>query len=455
MAEPLRTGDDTLIVESLSRLWWWRFMKREGRPWDELQQFPQFRPDQRRHILAELLLSQVQYFGTREDALPEWREAARIKSPEDLWRVWPSLPIVTKQTLQNRFPGQELSSRFRLKGAVKSTGGSTGEPTVVFHDERMMRATNAASTFTRVKMGWRPGMATVKVWGSERDIQRRVSPRARAYNALLREIVVDGYQLDDRTVEQVLAVTRKHHPVAIWGFTSMLDFIARKMLDRGEVLRTGTVCTAWNGGEMLFDDQVENFRKAFGVPILNRYGGRELSVMACQYENGGPLFAMRPWLFLEVVDAKGMPVPPGESGRLLWTSTVCRGTPFLRYEIADLGSFLPAHVDESGVFAIHELQGRSAGILELADGRKINCLYWNHLFKEFPEVHQFQVILSRDHHLRLLLKGGGFALAREAELQKILSAFVGPIPVKIEWVEQIQLTRHGKLVQVVREEVLA
>ena len=440
-----------MIEETISGLWWRRFARREACSWEELEQFPKCRPDERRRILSERLLGQVQYFGNRTDALAEWREAAKIRDPADLWKIWSTLPIVTKQTLQAQFPAEELQSRFRLQGTVRSTGGSTGEPTVFFHDTAMMRATNAASTYTRTQMGWHPGMATVKIWGSERDIQRSVGLRTRIYNRLLREIVLDGYGLTDDTVTRVAAAVRKQRPVAMWGFTSMLEFVAKRLVERGECLPAGWVRTAWNGGEMLFAEQVEIFRKAFGIPIFNRYGGRELSVMACQYTDGGPLFAMRPWLFLEVVNEKGLPAAPGESGRLLWTSTICRGTPFLRYEIGDLGTFLPAHLDESGIGALQDLQGRTAGLITLRDGRKINCIFWNHLFKEFSEVEQFQVVIRDGRQLHILLKGGGFTAVREHNLRDILLRFLGSTPVDLEWVSAIPVTRHGKLVQVVRE----
>jgi len=444
-----------MIVEAASRYWWRRFVEREACSWDELENFPRLRPDRQRRTLAERLLAQVQYFGNRADALPEWREAARIKNPDELWKAWPSLPVLTKKDLQTRFPARELQSRFHLEGIVKSTGGSTGEPTHVFHDAPMMRAANAASTYTCLKMGWRPGMVTVKVWGSERDIQRRVALRTRLYTRLLRDIVIDGYEMNDRTVSQFLALVQRYRPVSISGFSSMLDFVANAILQQQACPPPGSVRAAWNGGEMLLPGQIETFRRAFGVPILNRYGGRELSTMACQFEDGGPLAVLRPWLFVEIVTDSGKPAAPGESGRLLWTSTICRGTPIMRYDIGDLGSFLPPHEDESGVSALSDLHGRSAGILDLPDGRRINCLYWNHLFKEFLEVRQFQVVLKSDRSLRILLKGQRSSPARAAELVSLLTRFLGPVPFRIEWVAEIPTTRQGKLLQVVREQPLS
>jgi phenylacetate-CoA ligase len=202
---------------------------------------------------------------------------------------------------------------------------------------------------------------------------------------------------------------------------------------------------------MLYPEQVQVFERAFGVPLLNRYGGRELSTMACQFEAGGPLNVLRPWLFLEVLDDHDKPVAPGTMGRLVWTSTVCRGTPFLRYDIEDLGIFDAAHQTESGVGALRELCGRSAGLMTLADGRVISGLYWNHLFKEFPEVRQFQVVLKNSGEIWISLAGEGMPEPREAELRSRLSHLVAGIPVKLLWTAEIPRTAQGKLVQVIRE----
>lgn len=440
-----------MIGRMASRIAWRRFLSRNAYSWWELDEFPRLSPDRQRRTLAGRLLAQIQYFGARGDALPEWREAARVTDPEELWRLWPSLPVMDKSLLQSRFEPEEIKRRFGLGGTIRSTGGSTGEPTHVLHDEGMALATNTASVYTRIRMGWRPGMATVIVWGSERDIGKKTSFRSRLYVRLLRDIVIDGYELDGKTVDLALQLIRKHRPVALQGFSSMLAFVAKTALERGAELPAGSVKVAWNGGEMLYREQSDVFQQAFHVPILNRYGGRELSVMACQYDPQGPLHVLRPWLFLEVVDKSGRPVGPGESGRLLWTSTVCRGTPLLRYDIGDLGSFGGSHETEAGISQLSGLDGRFAGLLNLPNGKTINCIYWNHLFKEFPEVRQFQVVLQEHGKLSIRLQGSGMAESRDASLRQTLRDFIGNMPLTISWVERIPLTPRGKLIQVVSE----
>ena len=439
-----------MIPRAISALMWRRYLRRNATSWDELDRFPKLKPDEQRKKIGERLLRQIRYFGTRADALPEWREAARIDDAEELLKIWPDLPVITKDDLRTRFPADQIGQRFGIPGRANCTGGSTGEPVHFFHDADMLRASPAAVAFSAILMGWRPGMPTIIVWGSERDVKKATSFQNRLHGRLRNQFLIDGYSLSDETVDRVCQQLR-HGPVAMYGFTSMLEFIARRVLETGRHVQSGVVRTAWNGGEMLFPEQVELFRQAFGVPLLNRYGGRELSVMACQFAEGAPLHVMRPWLFLEVLNERGRPASPGEVGRLVWTSTICRGTPFLRYDVEDLGTFRPSDSNESGITAIDALHGRSGGLLELPGGKKISNLYWNHFFKDIKEVAQFQVILRKNLSLRILLRGAGFSPERETVVRGVLTHFLGDVPVDLQWVEQIPRTRDGKLVQVYRE----
>ena len=436
----------------LSALLWKSYFRARGLQdaWRQMDAHRQMDGGEARREMAARLLEQVRYFGGREDAFPEWREAAAIRDPGDLWKVWPQLPIITRRDLQTRFEARQMQHRFQIKGIVGHTGGSTGEPTPYLHDTRMLWAATAARAYCRQQFGWKPGMATVCVWGSERDVGRAGSWRNGVSGRLRRDWIVAGYGLGPATADRAFGLIEAHRPVALFGFTSMLEFIAREALRRGLNLRDGAVAAAWNGGEMLYPQQAEVFAGAFGARLSNLYGSRELSAMAYQSPHRSALIPLRPFLFLEIVNDRGNPAGPGESGRLVWTSTACRGTPFLRYECGDLGSYGEGDADESGIRSLRELHGRTAGLIRM-NGRIINGLFWNHLFKEFPCVEQFQVLVKGERELALRLKGSPFSREQEKQVRQLVQRLAGDVPVRMQWVERLPLSRQGKLEQVVRE----
>ena len=109
------------------------------------------------------------------------------RDPEELWNIWPSLPVMTKSLLNTRFEPAEMQRRFGLRGRINATGGSTGEPTRFFLDTSMLRASRGAHLYSRLKMGWRPGMPTIIVWGSDRNIGKQSRPFPRMAQKLYPE----------------------------------------------------------------------------------------------------------------------------------------------------------------------------------------------------------------------------------------------------------------------------
>lgn len=442
----------------LDRLYWRRYEQQYDvagvtRTMDDFRRRP---PDDARRLIAVRLRDQLRRFAARENALPEWRDAARLDDLDALWEAWPSLPILTKADLRGRFSARALQAQ-GVEGQLSATGGSTGEPTTFIHDAASVRRMNAVMHVARQQLGWRPGMPTICVWGAQRDIGQGLTGYRRVRhdltNRLSRLREVDGFTLTEDTARRVRdQILASRGGAAVYGFSSMLDHVARVAQERGWHLPAGLVRVAWNGGEMLHDEQVARFREVFGVPILNYYGGRELGTIAVQHQAGGPLQLVRPYVFVELIGEDGAPVAPGTPGRVVVTSTEGQGTPFLRYDIGDMASCSAAHVDASGVTCLDALLGRAGSVLRLPNGITVSNNYWNHLFKELDEVVQFQVRLRADGSLKLNFVGQPFAESREAWLRGVLGTFLGPMPIDIAWVDAIPPTRLGKRLQVVVED---
>ncbi len=294
-------------------------------------------------------------------------------------------------------------------------------------------------------------MPIVAVWGSERDIGKSTQWRDRILNALRRMQMVDGYRLSCKTTDAVVQAILKSPPVALYGFSSMLAYVAEDVLRRRINIPRGGVAAAWCGGELLTDDDKELFEKAFQAPLLNFYAGREVGVMAYQTAPSHDLRIPLPFSLCEILDERGQAVPPGAPGRLVWTSTVCRGTPFIRYDVGDLGSSTEPAPMPYGVTRLAIIHGRAAGTLRLSDGTLLSNLYWNHLFKDYPEVRQFQIVLRANGSIEAQLVGKGFGSAREQALQNALGSIGLRAKFTIRWVAAIHRTREGKLIQVRKE----
>jgi phenylacetate-CoA ligase len=439
-----------IVPRAISAAWHLKSEHRVRARVRSLYGFSRATAEERRRLYGRALMAILQRVGRRADALPEWAEAARVHDPDEVLRLWPELPILTKTQLRERFPAVEMANRFALRGRLNASGGSTGEPIHFFHDQAMLESATARMYYFRRRLGWVPGMPCVSLWGSDRDVGKSVSQRRRLAFALRRELVIAGFEVDHRTAERFVTLVGHHAPVAVFGYTSLLVEVARLALENGLRVAPGSIRAAWNGAEPLAREQSELFRKAFGVPICDQYGGRELSAIACQFEAGGPIEILGPDLLAEIVDDEGKPAAPGVPGRLILTSTICGGTPFLRYEIGDLAVADAEHRDAGGLRALASLCGRLSGILQLPDGRRLHNGFWNHLFKDFPDVHQFQVVVRRTE-LVIRLKGPGFRSGAEDELRGRLYRLGMGISPRLEWTAHIPLTRAGKLLQVVDE----
>ena len=148
----------------LDRLYWQRYERQYdvARVAGTIDDFRRRPPDEARRLLAARLRDQLRRFAARPDALAEWREAARLDDLDALWDAWPSLPILTKADLRERFPARALRAQ-GVEGQLSATGGSTGEPTTFIHDAASVRRMNAVMHVARQALGWRPGMPTICV----------------------------------------------------------------------------------------------------------------------------------------------------------------------------------------------------------------------------------------------------------------------------------------------------
>ena len=91
-----------------------------------------------------------------------------------------------------------------------------------------------------------------------------------------------------------------------------------------EILEEGRPASCWN--------------RSFGCPVYNRYGCREVSVVASECPAHSGLHVMAEGLYLEIETPHG-PAAPGEMGAVLVTDLLNGAMPLIRYRIGDMAAW--------------------------------------------------------------------------------------------------------------------
>ena len=75
--------------------------------------------------------------------------------------------------------------------------------------------------------------------------------------------------------------------------------------------------------------------QAFGCQTIDLYAAREIGQIAFQCPEGPGYHLCSEAVLCELVDDDGLPVGPGEYGRVVLTSLYNFAMPFIRYDIGD------------------------------------------------------------------------------------------------------------------------
>jgi phenylacetate-coenzyme A ligase PaaK-like adenylate-forming protein len=164
-------------------------------------------------------------------------------------------------------------------------------------------------------------------------------------------------------------------------YASMAAVLAGEQLNGRLRIAPELITTA---AEVLTPDQRARITQAWGHQPYNLYGSTESPIAAeCDRHRG--LHVFEDVIILEVLDAGGNPVPPGNYGeRLLITALFRRTQPLIRYEISDMVRMSPEPCSCGRIFGLIDgIQGRVEEVLEfdgLNGGRvKIDPIFFEPL----------------------------------------------------------------------------
>jgi phenylacetate-CoA ligase len=348
------------------------------------------------------------------------------------------LPVLEREdvgragsTLVSRtIPGTELKR--------DATGGSTGLPTVVWlgPEERGWR--EGATEYPMERISVPQGTSVGLLWGHHLDPVARQGLRDRFHDFESNMRWFDCFRLSPEILDRYHRQFERWRPACIVAYASGLASLADHVLANGYRPGYPTRC-AVTGAEKLFAEQRARIEQAFGRPVHERYGSRDIGVMAFQFAPNRSHSYDVDWtnVLLE-------PETEAVEASILVTKLHGDGMPMLRYRIGDVARFPEDNHPGHPAFTLHEVLGRHTDRVWLRDGRWINGIQLPHLLKDHP-VREFMLIQRPDYSVELrLVPGADFGeTSRTGILQTICENLPG-LPIQLIIVDEVPRSQANK-----------
>ena len=369
---------------------------------------------------------------------------ADIQSLSDIEK----LPILTKAIIQKRTDDM-IATNFSKSALVKdSSGGSTGEPTVYYKDLARHNLRRADQIRHDRWTGWDIGKRKALIWGAQRDLKAVQSFREHILATYIeRQWELDAFEMSDAEMARFTEQLEKLQPSMILGYANALDLYATYLLKHNpnhKIKLDGIVSSA----ETLTEDKRERIESALHCKVLNRYGSREVGLIASECKQQKGLHINAENILLELVDTKGFAVNQG-NGDIVVTDFWNFGMPLIRYRLGDVGRVAETECDcGRGLPLLGSVEGRTGDFFVTESGNKVHGEYFTHLFYELKQVKQFQMIQESIELVNLKIVESAPQSDRNylnnivTKTKEMLGQSVN---IEIDFVDEIKPTATGKL----------
>ena len=423
--ERLKHHDTVAVRRQLEDSQWWSRERLEQLQVERLQ------------ALLQHARQHVQYY--RDVFAQIGFDPASVTSITDLQR----LPFLGKP--QIRANAETLKADNAQGLARFNTGGSSGEPLIFFiGNERVSHDVAAKWRATRW-WGVDIGDPEIVVWGS--PIELTAQDRVRALrDKLLRTELLPAFEMSEAKLDDFVARIRARRPNMLFGYPSALSHIGLHAEKRGVRMDDLGIKVAFCTSERLYDHQREAIERIFGCPVANGYGSRDAGFIAHQCPSGSMHLTVED-IIVEIIDAEGRVLPPGQAGEIVVTHLATGDFPFIRYRTGDVAVMDTARCAcGRGLPVLKEIQGRATDFVVARDGTVMHGLALIYILRDLPQVAGFKIVQETLDRTRVqVVPGQGFGEEVERRIQRGLAARLGEgVRVEGEQVVEIAPEKSGK-----------
>lgn len=254
-----------------------------------------------------------------------------------------------------------------------------------------------------------------------------------------------GYFLNSSsTVDEQLDWLVRRNPHYLISHPSNLRALLDAVDERG--VRIPNLRQVRTVGESLDADLRQRVQAVLGVPLIDFYSSQEVGYIALQCPEHPHYHVQAENLFVEILDERGQPCQPGETGRVVVTSLRNYAMPLLRYDIGDFAEVGTQCSCGRGLPVLKRILGRVRNMLTLPDGSK----RWPNLgFREIMKiapVRQFQLVQHALDKLELkLVVEPVLSERQESRIRQTLASYLQfPNTITISYHQEIARSKGGK-----------
>ena len=367
---------------------------------------------------------------------PYYRELFKVESPNIS-----QIPTLEKSNIREQLEdlcSEAVPQKHRIKNA---TGGSTGTPLTFYQDRNYWNQRNLSVYYFDRWAGWNFGERQLIIWGALSDVGVSRDWKHQLNNFWRNHYWLNGFHLTDASMRTAFQKMSRWRPQTILAYPSSLYQFARFIFENG-LKPWWSLKGIISSAEMLHSHYRALAETIFGTKVYNRYGGREVGLIAMECEAGHMHINCRD-LYLEIDSPNPYTIP----GDILITQLNNYAMPFIRYRIGDIGR-LSDEVCLCGnqLPILAELLGRSTATFRTSTGTLIHAGYFTQQFSNVIGVDQFQLIQESLKHcvLKVVINTQWTEAARRYMVQKIQEALGADVIVTVKFEKEIPLPTSGK-----------
>ncbi len=432
---------------------WVAYLELERTQWLDAATLQRRQLEQVRELLAHSI-TEVPYY--RETLPAAGLFPGAIQTIDDFRR----LPLLPRRTYQERiaqFEAHTLPAGTVATGA-RQTSGSSGTPTTVLMTNLVHLWWLALFLRDLEWCGVRPEgtLAAIRSTGQKGERLQKLLQGVyiSSWLADLAPVVVMGpahvmdIQQDHRIQLQWL---RRVAPDYLLSYPANLEVLAGLVRAEGRLPGLKAILAI---SDTLTEETQQQIEEAFCAPVKNTYSCAETGYLASPCPAGHGLHVHAENVLLEVLDEKGEPCGPGQTGRVFLTHLQNFRSPLIRYDVGDEATVGPATCPcGRGLPLLARVQGKNSPMFHLADGRRKSSVILARLLRKLGGHWQHQVVQKALDNVavRVVVKHE-WSDRHARELRRVVEEFFeSPVRVDLEPCDRLPTPASGKFQNMVNE----